>query len=374
MHIDTLSTASIRLAHSTQLQMKAARLVRHSLTCPSSRFPQISRRFIQKSTRLYKNNAEKKEKVLQPPPSTNIDSTRRSERQQFSGQDLPRFTEQELEALEDKYTPDQIAAIKAGEEAIDPQDIADQAILQKSPMSLDYIDDFAEIRPISDKQPKAPKENYDPNLRFKTRREIAGDLGDWLLNLPDNPDRVEWRKFLDETRLTVGKAEAERNPASSEAPQLKKIDDPIIRAQARASKAAQSEDEEMAEHYERLSRRTGIPVDEMRELRFKTLVYKRVVNQTRLGKISSIYYLTVTGNGKGLLGLGEGKANEPRDAKRQSVLNAIRNLQPIPRYEARTIFGDVKGKVGATELELFTRPPGKKPFTPPHRYVAILTS
>jgi ribosomal protein S5 len=31
---------------------------------------------------------------------------------------------------------------------------------------------------------------------------------------------------------------------------------------------------------------------------------------------------------------------------------AIRNMQPIPRYENRTIYGDVKGKVGATELQL----------------------
>jgi len=39
-------------------------------------------------------------------------------------------------------------------------------------------------------------------------------------------------------------------------------------------------------------------------------------------------------------------------------LAAIRNLQPIPRYEERTIFGDVKGKVSAVEVKLFARPPG----------------
>lgn len=33
-------------------------------------------------------------------------------------------------------------------------------------------------------------------------------------------------------------------------------------------------------------------------------------------------------------------------------------MQPILRYEDRTIFGDVEGKVGAVELKLMTRPPG----------------
>jgi ribosomal protein S5 len=33
-------------------------------------------------------------------------------------------------------------------------------------------------------------------------------------------------------------------------------------------------------------------------------------------------------------------------------------MRPIKRYEQRTIFGTVSGKVGATELELYARPPG----------------
>jgi small subunit ribosomal protein S5 len=33
-------------------------------------------------------------------------------------------------------------------------------------------------------------------------------------------------------------------------------------------------------------------------------------------------------------------------------------MQPILRYEKRTIFGEVNGKVSATELELYARPPG----------------
>ena len=58
------------------------------------------------------------------------------------------------------------------------------------------------------------------------------------------------------------------------------------------------------------------------------------------------------------MGIGEGKATEFADARTQAQYNAIRNARPIPRYEDRTIYGDVKVKMGAVEVELMTRPPG----------------
>ena len=33
-------------------------------------------------------------------------------------------------------------------------------------------------------------------------------------------------------------------------------------------------------------------------------------------------------------------------------------MKPVPRYENRTIFGDLEHKVGATKVQLFARPPG----------------
>ena len=90
----------------------------------------------------------------------------------------------------------------------------------------------------------------------------------------------------------------------------------------------------------------------------KTLVVHRVSNQTKMGKIHSMYFLTIAGNGDGLLGVGEGKSVEPAEGRKQSVLSAIRNMKPIPRYENRTIFGDLEQKVGATKVQLFARPPG----------------
>lgn len=98
---------------------------------------------------------------------------------------------------------------------------------------------------------------------------------------------------------------------------------------------------------------------DLRNLKVKTLVVHGVTNQTRMGKIRSLYYLTIAGNGNGLLGVGEGKSVEPDEGRKQSVMAAIRNMRPIPRYENRTTYGDLERKVGATKVRLYSRPPGK---------------
>jgi small subunit ribosomal protein S5 len=97
----------------------------------------------------------------------------------------------------------------------------------------------------------------------------------------------------------------------------------------------------------------------LRGIKTKTLVVHGVVNQTRMGKIRSMYYLTIAGNGDGLLGVGEGKSVEPEEGLKQSKMAAIRNMRPVPRYEGRTIYGTLERKVGATKVLLYSRPPGK---------------
>ena len=163
---------------------------------------------------------------------------------------------------------------------------------------------------------------------------------------------------LEEMRVTVGKPEAELNPRSYEAPEIPKLTDPMVRSAARNA-GLDAEDEAASDpHMQRLMKQTGLNLLQIRRLRQKNLVVHRVVNQTRMGKVQSMYYLNVAGDGRGMIGIGEGKSTEPEDARRQAEINAIRNMVPIHRYEGRTIFGDVKGKVGATELVLMTRPPG----------------
>lgn len=266
-----------------------------------------------------------------------------------------RYTDEEKAELAKKYTPAQLAAIEAGEEAVDPEDLLAQARFRQDPFTLPYLDDLSKIVPVIDKPIRAPEENFDPNLRLKTDDEIGSDLAEFVQNLPEDADRVEWMKFMEENRLTVGKAEAELNPRSSLAPDI-----PRMKVASSGSEAA-DKDEGEGEHdplIRRLMKQTGFTWNDIRKFRVKNLVTHRVVNQTRMGKIQSQYFLTVAGNGNGLLGIGEGKSAEPEDGMKQARMAAIRNMQPINRYENRTIYGEVTGKVGAVELKLSARPPG----------------
>lgn len=266
---------------------------------------------------------------------------------------FPRYSEAEKEALAKTYTPAQIASIEAGEAAIDENDLANQAAFREDSMGLNYIDDLSKIHPLVDKPIRAPKSNYDPNLRLKGKEELADDLTNWVRSLPEDVSDQDWTDFDDNLRLTVGKEEAERNSPSSLAPEI-----PKLRGFG-TSPIEKDEKAEISPALRRLMLQTGYTVGEIRRFRVKHLVTRRVVNLTKLGKIQSLYHLSVAGNGKGLLGFGEAKSAQVEGAKDQSLMNAIRSMRPIPRYEGRTIFGDVRGKVGGTELELMSRPPGR---------------
>lgn len=258
-----------------------------------------------------------------------------------------------------KYTPAQLAAIEAGEAAIDPKDLAEQATIRDDPFAFEYYDDFATIHPVIDKPVRAPEKNFDTKRRYKNEDEIADDFVKFIEESPEDATRLDYMKFLDKMRLTVGKEEAERNPVSSLAPEIPKGLESL--KQPGIGKPGEVD---VDPAMKRLMRQTGFSLGDIRRFRVKNLVVHRVVNQTRMGKIQSIYYLTVAGNGKGLLGIGEGKSTEAEDARRQAHYAAIRNVQPIPRYEDRTIYGDVKVKMGAVEIELMTRPPGMRNHEP----------
>lgn len=281
--------------------------------------------------------------------------TKHGSPKKVTAEDLPSYSVTEKAALSQRYTPAQMAAIEAGEAAVDPKDLAEQGALREDPMKLKYLDDFSYIHPVVDKPIRASEENYDPNMRFKTEDELAEDLTNWVTNMPDDPSRLDWMKFMDNTRLTVGDEQAERNPRSYLAPEIPKLG--ILKPRS-------MEEEDIDPPTRRLMRQTGFSFREVKRFRVKNLVAHRVVNQTRLGKIQSMYFLAVAGNGRGLIGIGEGKSAEADEAKTQAKNAAIRNMQPISMYEGRTIFGDVKGKVSATEVELMTRPPGRRSSFP----------
>ena len=265
------------------------------------------------------------------------------------------YTKEELNELRKTYTTAQMAVIEAAETAVDPKDLAEQARFRDDPFAITYNDDFSTIDPTLDKAVRAPEENYDPTSRFKTLEEVTGDFADWVDKLPEKPSGLEYHKFIENYRLMTGKEEAERHPVSYLAPSIPKGIPALT-----ANVVAEDEDE-VHPAMRRLMRQTGFTHEQILGFRVKSLVTHRVVNQTRMGKIQSIYHLTIAGNQKGLLGIGEGKSSEGEDARQQAHHAAIRNLQPIPRYEMRTIYGDVKGKTGAVVVELMNRPPGRPP-------------
>lgn len=281
-------------------------------------------------------------------------------------EDFKPYTEEEKAQLAKEYSAAQMEAVKAGEAAIDPKDMAEQFNPRNDPMKFNYLDDFSVIEPGVDRNVRAPESNSDYNVKLKSEDEFVKDFGRFFAEMPEDATGADFVRFAESLRLTEGKEENELNPHSVMVPDLfgpgETIDEPRVEERKTAAQKGEKERsleaEEMTDALKSLLLATGYTERQVRDLRTKTLVSHSVVNQTRLGKVRRAYRLSIAGNGNGLLGIGEGKSDEAADAKIQSQYRAIRNMQPIPRYENRTIFGDVSGKVGAVELQLMHRPPG----------------
>ncbi|GAB1519343.1 28S ribosomal protein S5, mitochondrial [Rhizoctonia solani] len=88
------------------------------------------------------------------------------------------------------------------------------------------------------------------------------------------------------------------------------------------------------------------------------LITKRVVQQTGKGKQPSFYSLVVVGNGRGMVGYGEGKdTNVPRSIDKAFVA-AVKSMDLVDRFENRTLWGQLEGKFGATHIIMRARPSG----------------
>ncbi|KAJ5098376.1 37S ribosomal protein S5 [Penicillium argentinense] len=289
-----------------------------------------------------------------------------SSRQDLKPEDFKAYTEEETAHLAKEYSAAQMEAIKAGEAAISPKDLSEQSVRRTDPYRFKYLDDFSVIEPGIDRHVRAPETNSDYNFKLKSEDQFIEDFGRFFAESNEDIRPADFVRFAESLRLTEGKEENELNPHSALVPDLfgpgETIDEPRVEERKTAAEKGEKERsleaEELTDALKSLLLATGYTERQVRELRTKTLVSHSVVNQTRLGKVRRAYRLSVAGNGNGLLGIGEGKSEEAADAKIQSQYRAIRNMQPVPRYENRTIFGDVKGKVGAVELQLMHRPPG----------------
>lgn len=314
------------------------------------------------------------------------------------------YTEREKKLLALKYTPAQLRSIEAGESAINPDDLLRQGRRRTEPMTLEYRDDFSRILPAVDKPVRALDEDVDPDIRMRSELETTWRFGEMLEEIADQDDEFQERdlsknrheKTADIQRFVQ---EAAISPDDGRTPQQRMakfrevleyaygpdmpsryaqftsdMDNFIFSPKGTPNSQSSSLSVDLPrtedKHYvyessndvgplDALSKRTGMSLAELRNLRVKRLVSHRVTNQTRMGKIQGFYVLTIAGDGQGRLGLGEGNNSEPLQATRQAHRLAILNMKPIPRYENRTIFGDIEGKVGASIVQLSSRPPGK---------------
>lgn len=88
------------------------------------------------------------------------------------------------------------------------------------------------------------------------------------------------------------------------------------------------------------------------------LIRRGVVQQTGKGKIRRMSYHILVGNADGLVGLGEGKHANSTVALKSAQIDALRNMDWVERFEKRTVWTEMRTKLGGTELILRPRPVG----------------
>ena len=291
------------------------------------------------------------------------------------------YTEEEKAALAKKYTVAQLKAIEAGETSIDPNDLNERGVIRTDMGALPYYEDFSRTRPMLDRSQKY-EGPLDPTTRRMTDDEYFAREKFHLARImkakppppPElDPASIEYQNLTTPNRIDTLRAEAltethvdkngpvplNRIGYSMLAPGL-----PVNVFEDARSKTKDKEEDKVDPRdpdgiYNRLIQQTGLTLDQIMDYKVKILVKHRVMNQTRLGKVSSLYCLAIAGNGDGRLGLGEAKGQEIEETQNNARITAIKNMKPVPRYEDRTIFGEVEAKVSAVEVKMSSRPPGK---------------
>lgn len=332
----------------------------------------------------------------------------------FTKDKFPEYTAEEKEELRKVYSAEHMAALEAGEAAINPKDLTVQGRLRDDSYKLPYIDDLSNIQPIIDKRPKT-KPPPNPRARFMDSDQFIEDTAEWAKKfLPEDmalkterdfvPDEFrhvpekDWpkhvrikagRKLLDYVMSTDVQTKIERetkdvrgtdalefflersamtdNNQGSNSALAPALPNQVPGVAGLYKNTIDPADEGLDDtgEWQDLKKQTGMSVRALKNFTVKTLVLRFVSNQTRLGKVRSASVVAIAGNKDGWLGMGIAKSTEITVATQKAKLAAIRDMHPIPRYENRTIYGNVEAKVSGSIVRLSSRPPGKNSLHSP---------
>lgn len=95
---------------------------------------------------------------------------------EYASRKFPDYKPEHLQGLEEvyKYTPEQMEAVKAGEKAVSPRDMAMQGRVREDKARLPYLDDFSSVRPVIDPKPETQLEGED--YKFLSEQEFIDKL------------------------------------------------------------------------------------------------------------------------------------------------------------------------------------------------------
>lgn len=94
------------------------------------------------------------------------------------------------------------------------------------------------------------------------------------------------------------------------------------------------------------------------ELIEKLVSINRVAKVVKGGRRFGFAALVVTGDGRGRVGFGAGKAREVPEAIRKATERAKRSMIRVPLREGRTLHHDISGEFGAGRVRMRTAPAG----------------
>lgn len=95
---------------------------------------------------------------------------------EYARSKFPDYAPEHIKYLEKlyKYTPEQMEAVKAGEEVVSPRDMALQGRVREDKARLPYLDDFSAVRPVVDLKPEQQLEAED--YKFLSEQEFIDKL------------------------------------------------------------------------------------------------------------------------------------------------------------------------------------------------------